>query len=253
MTTTRALRAALLLVLFGATIESCSVPGPPPPPPGAIPAGQSIGLAEISGRVHFHGTIPPREEINMSSDAVCRAKGGGAIREDVVVGADGALKNVFVRVVAGLGARVFAPPASPVVLDQRGCSYHPQVFGIQVNQMLEIVNSDPTLHNIHSVPETNKPFNVGMPSEGMRIRRFFAVPESMVKVKCDLHNWLIAWVGVVDHPFFNVSGDDGSFTIPGLPAGAYEIEAWHEVFGVRKLKVTLGEGEKQSLEVDFGS
>ncbi|MBI3448706.1 MAG: hypothetical protein HY049_07310 [Acidobacteria bacterium] len=253
MTTTTALRAALLLVLFGTTIHGCSVPGPPPPPPGAIPSGQSIGSAEISGRAHFQGAIPPREEIDMASDAVCHAKGGGAIREDVVVGADGALKNVFVHVVSGLGSRVFAPPASSVVLDQRGCSYHPHVLGIQVNQMLEIVNSDPTLHNIHSVPATNKPFNVGMPAEGMRIRRFFAEPESMVKLKCDLHNWMIAWVGVTPHPFFAVSGDDGSFTIRGLPAGAYEIEAWHEVFGVRSVKVTLGDGEKRSLPVEFGS
>ena len=247
------MRAGLFLptLVGGLFLAGCAQEGPPPPPAGAIPPGQSIGSAVITGHAIFKGAIPQREEIDMSSDAVCRARGGGVAREDVIVGAGGSLQNVFVHVVSGLGGRVFAPPPEPVVLDQRGCSYHPHVFGIQANQVLEIVNSDPTLHNIHSVPRDNKPFNVGMPAEGMRIRRFFAVPEAMVKLKCDLHNWMIAWSGVTDNPFFDVTGEPGTFAIKGLPAGVYVVEAWQEVFGIRRTAVTIGEAEKREIAFDF--
>jgi hypothetical protein len=235
-------------------LAGCAQAGPPPPPPGAVPAGGSIGTAEIDGRAIFKGTVPPREEIDMSSDAACRARGGaGVTREDVVISPDGSLRNVFVHVVSGLGGRVFAPPGSPVVLDQRGCSYHPHVFGIQVDQVLEIVNSDPTLHNIHSVPRANRPFNVGMPLEGMRVRTFFTAAESMVKLKCDLHNWMIAWAGVTEDPFFDVTGETGRFAIKGLPAGNYVVEAWHEIFGTRSATIELAEGEKVEVRFDFSA
>ena len=240
--------AAFLTALI---LVACAQEGPPPPPAGAIPAGETIGTAEIAGRATFTGDVPPPEVISMSSDAACKAAGAERTREDIVVNADGTLRNVFVRVLSGLGGRVFAPRTEPVVLDQKGCVYLPHVFGVQVNQSLDIVNSDPTLHNIHAVPEANKPFNVGMPSQGMRIRKFFPVPEAMVKVKCDLHNWMVAWVGVMDHPFFAVTGDGGTFSLKGLPAGTYEVEAWHETFGRQRATIAVGEGEKKEMDFEF--
>ncbi len=241
------LSAAALL----AAATACAEAGPPPPPPGAVPAGERIGSSVIAGRVTFTGEAPERQEINMASDSVCVAKGRGKLREDVVPGPDGGLQNVFVRVVGPIGDRVFAPPATPVTLDQDGCAYTPRVLGVQVHQLLEIVNSDPTMHNVHTVPARNKPFNVGMATQGQRIRKFFASPEVMVRVKCDLHNWMVAWVGVVEHPFFAVSGSDGSWSIEGLPAGTYTIEAWHEVFGTKRAEVTLAESERASLDFNF--
>lgn len=187
----------------------------------------------------------------MSSDPVCSARGRGTLREDVVVDGSGGLQNVFVRVVEGLGDRVFAPPATPVSLDQDGCAYTPHVLGIQVNQILEIVNSDPTMHNVHSVPAENKAFNVGMATQGQRVRKFFPQPEAMVRVKCDLHNWMSAWVGVVAHPFFAVTGPDGSYSIEGLPAGSYTLEAWHEVLGTQRTEITVGEGERATADFRF--
>ncbi len=234
-------------------IVACAQDVPPPPPAGAIPAGQSIGTGEVAGRVTFSGAPPPPEVISMSSDAACQATGAGQVREDLAVDAGGGLRNVFVRVASGLGDRVFAPPASPAVLDQRGCTYRPHVLGVQVHQILEIVNSDPTLHNVHSMPAANKPFNVGMSAQGMRITRFFTVPEVMVRVRCDLHNWMTAWLGVVDHPFHDVTRDGGGFSIKGLPAGTYEIEAWHELFGSLKETVTLADGEKKEIAFEFRS
>jgi hypothetical protein len=242
-----------LLLVLPAALAACSEPGPPPPPAGAIPAGQAIGTASVEGRVTFSGTAPPLEVISMASDAACQARSGGQTREDVLVGPAGGLRNVFLHVASGMEGRVFAPPAAPVVLDQRGCTYRPRVLGIQVNQILEIVNSDPTLHNVHSMPAGNRPFNVGMPVEGMRIRKFFAQPEVMVRMKCDLHNWMAAYVGVLDHPFHAVSDEEGRFAIRGLPAGTYAVEAWHEVFGTQRQAVTLGEGERREIAFEFRS
>lgn len=239
-------------IVMLASLASCASDAPPAPPPGAIPAGQKLGTSSIAGRAVFQGQIPPVEVINMSSDSACQASGAGTAREDVIVGPEGGgLKNVFVHVSSGLGERVFAPPEAPVVLDQRGCTYRPRVFGVQVNQVLEIVNSDPTLHNIHSMPSGNQPFNVGMPSQGMRIRKYFSNPEVMVRLKCDLHNWMAAWIGVVTHPFFAVSDGDGAFSIQDLPAGEYDVEAWHEVFGVRRQHVAVGDGDRKEISFDF--
>jgi len=232
-------------------LAACAAEAPPPVPEGAIPAGQVIGSASISGRAILDGQPPPPEEISMDSDSACAARGGTLRREDVVTGAEGGLANVFVRVSSGLGARVFAPPASPVILNQRGCRYEPHVAGLQVGQALEIVNSDPTLHNIHSLPAANAPFNVAMPSEGMRIRKYFTAPEVMVRVKCDLHNWMEAWIGVTADPFHDVTSPSGAFMMAGLPAGTYEVEAWHEVYGIQKMTVTLGDGERGSVDFVF--
>lgn len=230
---------------------ACAGAEPPPPSPGAIPAEAVIGSSSIRGKALFRGEVPHPEEIDMGSDPVCSARSGGRTREDALVAADGSLQNVFVRIASGLGDRVFAPPQKPAVLDQDGCVYTPRVVGVQVNQILEIVNSDPTMHNVHSVPVRNDPFNVGMAVQGQRVRRFFPSPEVMVRVKCDLHHWMTAWVGVVEHPFFDVSGSDGGWVLEGLPAGRYTVEAWHERFGVRRAGIDVAEGESASLEFDF--
>jgi hypothetical protein len=240
-------------LLSAAILNGCAEQGPPPPPPGAVPAGQPIGSGEIAGMVTFVGAVPPPEVINMSSDGVCQSRSSGQTREDIVVGAGGGTKNVFVHVASGLSGRVFAPPKTAVTLDQRGCTYRPRVVGVQVNQPLEIINSDPTLHNVHSMPAGNQPFNVGMPVEGMRVRKWFTRPEVMVRMKCDLHNWMTAWVGVVDHPFHAVSGEDGRFALRGLPAGEYVVEAWHETFGAQRSTVRMEEGERKQIAFEFRS
>ncbi|MBI4000033.1 MAG: carboxypeptidase regulatory-like domain-containing protein [Candidatus Omnitrophica bacterium] len=139
-------------------------------------------------------------------------------------------------------------PTIPITLDQKGCQYHPHVLGVQVGQPFEMVNSDPTLHNIHSLAEKSAQFNLGMPIENMRLKKKFENPEIMVKLKCDVHPWMSAYIGVLSHPFFSVSGSDGAFEIKDLPAGEYTIEAWHEKYGTQTQKITVGE---ESATADF--
>jgi uncharacterized protein (DUF2141 family) len=137
-----------------------------------------------------------------------------------------------------------------VKFDQQGCTYSPKVFGIQVNQPFEIINSDSTLHNVHAMSSQSKPFNLGMPIKGMKIKKTFDNPEVMVKVKCDVHPWMNAYIGVLNHPFYSVSNNEGSFELKNLPAGKYTIEAWHEKYGVQTQEVTVAEGDA-SQEVNF--
>lgn len=122
-----------------------------------------------------------------------------------------------------------------------------------VGQPLEIRNSDPTFHNVHFVSRNNGGFNIGQPRKGLKTVRTFSKPElpGTAFFKCDVHPWMRAWVGIFDHPFFDVTGDDGSFTISGLPPGTYELEAWHEKLGTRTAKVTLKAGETVTVNFTF--
>jgi plastocyanin len=186
----------------------------------------------------------------MASDPNCKPAPGADTTEAVVV-KDGALQNVFVYVKDGLGDLRFAVPATPVVLDQQGCRYTPHVFGIQVGQPLEIVNSDPTLHNVHAMAERNREFNMGQPQQGVKHTHTFSTQEVLLPFKCDVHGWMRAYAGVVDHPFYAVSGADGSFELKGLPPGTYTVEAIHETLGARTQTVTIGARETKDAPFTF--
>ena len=171
-----------------------------------------------------------------------------------MIGSDGkSLANVFVYVKDGLGNYVYDLPTAPVTLDQDGCRYHPHVFGIRVNQPLEIVNNDPTLHNIHALPENNREFNTGQPIEGMKMTHTFTAVEVMVPFKCDVHGWMNAYVGVLDHPYFAITDVAGKYTLEGLPPGTYTIEAWHERLGASTQSVTLGPKETKDVPFTFNA
>ena len=138
-----------------------------------------------------------------------------------------------------------------MTLNQEGCRYIPHVLGIQVGQTLNIVNSDPTLHNIHAIPEANEEFNMGQPIQGMQFERTFDTPEIMVPMRCDVHGWMNSYIGVLDHPFFAVTGEDGMFDISSLPPGDYVIEAWHEALGTQTQNVTVTTGGTAEVSFTF--
>lgn len=206
----------------------------------SILSTQVIAAGNVTGKVNFKGAAPKANAIKMNADPGCAKENAGktVVDETVVVNPNKTLKNVFVYVKEGVKN---APPAdtTPVTFDQQGCMYHPHVFGIRVGQPLKIINSDPFLHNVHAMPKSNPTFNRGMAVKGGSFDAKFTKPEIGVKIKCDVHGWMNAWGNVVDSPYFAVTDGEGNFTIAGLPAGDYTVEAVHEKLGAKTAKVKV--------------
>lgn len=208
--------------------------------------------AMITGTVQFEGTAPPPEPINMADEPTCAEKHGseGPHRETVAVNDNGTLRNVFVHVAEGLGDRRFATADDEKLMDQDGCVYQPHVMGVQTGQTITFRNSDGLLHNINAQADQNRSFNISQP-QNMESEREFSQPEVMVPVRCDVHGWMEAYIGVVDHPYFAVTGDDGTFTIENLPPGDYTIEAWHERYGTQTMQVSVAAQETGETSFTF--
>ena len=210
-----------------------------------------LGSGSVSGVVNFAGDLPSNPLIDMSEEAECVVKHEGEIRDPIHLVNDGRLANVFVRITAGLPEGPYPMPAQAATLNQDGCLYSPRVVGLMVGQDLEIMNSDPLQHNIKAVPTINRGFNISQPRAGMTSTRSFADAEVMVPLECSVHSWMNAYVGVVEHSYFATSESDGSFTITGLPAGTYTLEAWHETLGTQTSEVTVGADGATSVEFDY--
>jgi plastocyanin len=217
-----------------------------PPATGAAvggPAGQELSGAStggIRGIVHFEGTPPKATPLEIPSNCAPDQK-GTAYAGDVLV-AGGRVQNAFVWVSQGLETWHGEPATAEVVVDQRGCVYHPRVLGVRVGQPVVFVNSDGVFHNVHAAGQKNAEFNLGMPSKDMRLSQTFTKPEVMVHSRCDVHPWMSAYIGVLEHPYFAVSGPQGQFELRGLPPGDYQLESWHEVFGRRSQKISVKAG-----------
>ena len=246
------LGAPAIALALAVGLSACG--GQQPPAPAAEPAVitnpvDPATAGSITGRIVFEGQAPAPQPIKMASDPNCPPQGSAT--ETIVVGSNGALKNVFVYVKDGIGNLRFPVSATPVVLDQKGCRYVPHVLGVQVGQPMQIVSSDATLHNVHAIGEANREFNTGQPVPGVPHTHTFSTKEVMVPFKCDVHRWMNAWVGVLDHPFFAVTADTGTFELKGLPPGTYTIEAWHEKLGTQTQSVTIGAKETKDVPFSF--
>ncbi len=246
------LRTALAICVLALAAACGGGEAPAPEPPAAqqaaAPPAAAAGSASIRG-VATYQNGDPDAAIAMDADPVCTSlHTEPVLTEKVVTDAEGRLANVFVYVKQGAPSGQ-APPGESHLLDQLGCQYKPHVSGMMVGQNLVIRNSDATLHNVHALPKVNAEFNRGQPFEGMTLDHKFDKPEVMIRFKCDVHPWMSSYMGVLDHPFFAVSGADGSFAIEGLPAGEYVIEAWHEELGTQTQTLTVGDGE--SAQADF--
>jgi len=225
--------------------------------PSANVGGTDEPGATITGIVKFKGPQPPRKQLdNILGNAYCSeaCKGKAPLDEKWVFGKNGeddTFVNVLVYVAKGLTGK-FAPPKEPKILDQVGCVYTPRVIGIMVGQPLQIRNSDSTLHNVMGNLKTNKAFNEGMSVKGAILEKVFQNPEFKADFRCFMHPWMVAYVHVMEHPFYAVTGVDGTFTLKGLPPGEYEIAAMHESsrFEVapERITVSVKAGETKSIE-----
>jgi hypothetical protein len=203
----------------------------------------------IVGHVRLMATAPPNAVIRMGGDPMCsKAVAGKRITQDIVVrSADGGLSNVFINL---LGSFPSTPaPSQPVTIDQQGCLFVPRMSGARVGQTLQATNSDPTGHNVHSLSTHGNAFNVMQPKQGMMNRFPLKSEDIVMRIKCDLHSWMVAYVGVVRHPYYAVSGSDGSFTIARVPPGRHTIQTWHEQYG--RLTRTVDVKAGQTATVDF--
>ena len=220
--------------------------------PAAAPAFDPATAGNISGMVMIDGEMPAAEELMMNSDPVCAMSATNTM-SNTFIGSNGHLGNVFVYVKEGLEGQSFPAATETVTLNQEGCRYTPHVFGVQVGQTIQIVNGDPTLHNIHATPAVNDEFNMGQPIQGMTFERTFDSPEVMVPFKCDVHGWMNAYVGVLDHPYFATTSLDGMFDISSLPPGDYVIEAWHESLGTQIQNITVTTGGTAEVAFTFSA
>jgi plastocyanin len=206
----------------------------------AAGASQLLAQGAVAGTIKFTGTPPANPKIDMAEEPSCKSKYTTPPVEPITVVNKGGLANVFVYVKSGLptGAK-HAAPTTPAVIDQSGCLYSPRVFGVMAGQQIEIRNSDAVLHNIKAVPKKNRGFNISQPTKDMKTTRSFPTPELAIPFECNVHGWMHAKVFVMDNPYFAVSDANGAFSIKGLPAGTYTLEAWHEKLGTKTATVTV--------------
>jgi plastocyanin len=202
----------------------------------------STPAADLRGAVRFQGTPPALAPLETTKErAIC----GDSVPDEALQVAGGMLRNVVVTV---KGAP--APAPGKGVLDQRGCRYLPHVQTLPVGSTLEVVNGDPTLHNVHGYLGQATAFNLAMPSKDSRLARQLKKP-GLVVVKCDVHAWMSAYVWVADGPAA-VTGENGAYAIAEIPPGTYEVTAWHEKLGERKGTVTVPPTGTATLDFTFG-
>jgi hypothetical protein len=241
----------LLLALAGCGGGGETNTGLPPAPAGSA-AGPTFDMskanASVTGKIVFEGTPPTPAKIQMSADPYCLSHSTNAVSEEVIVN-NGGLDNVIVYVRSGLPSETFATPTEPILIDQKDCHYVPHVLTMQANQPLKIRNSDATLHNIHAWAEKNTPFNEGQAVQNMESTKSFTMAEMPLPIRCDVHKWMGAYVGVFTHPFHTVSKGGGSYSLK-LPAGNYEIVAWHEKYGEQTQMVQVMDSE-QKVDINF--
>ncbi len=231
---------------IGVVVASCRTPHEA----GDEPASAPVALGLVRGHIRLTGPAPENEILRMGADPMCKqANGGRQVRDEaVVVAPDGALANVFVEVVGDFPAT--SVPAEPVTIDQRGCVYRPRVVGLRVGQSLRVGNSDNGLHNVHGASTDRDSFNVSQPVSGMS-NTFHPHDPGILKLKCDVHTWMVAFVGVVNHPYFAVTGADGAFVLRDVPEGTYEVRAWHETFGNVSSQVRVDSAREATLDLTY--
>jgi plastocyanin len=232
-----------LVITFAISGNYAVKAGGPPP--------ATSGGASLRGVVRFEGAAPKPKLISMSADPSCAKQHPSPVfSQEIMTDSKGDLQNVVVYIADGLGNRTFDVPTQPVVVEQRACMYQPHVLAVRANQPLHVVNDDPTSHNIHPTPANNREWNKAEPP-GSSVDETFAREEIAIPVKCNLHPWMHGYIAVFKHPYFAVTGKDGSFDLSNLPPGTYTIKAWHEKLGMSTQTITIGASETKQISFVF--
>ena len=214
---------------------------------GAAKTADVANGAVVKGVIKFDGTPPNDKPLGIDGEDFCKGKHPDGLKSEYYRVKDGKVANCLVYVKEGLSGK-YAPVNPSPTIDQHGCQYLPHVLGVVAGQDIIIKNSDSIAHNIHALPKKSQEFNFAQTKAGEEAKKSFSSAE-IVKIKCDIHGWMGCVVGVFNHPFFAVTGEDGSFEIKGLPAGKYKLEVWHEKFGTQTVDVEVK--EKETKSVDF--
>ncbi|MSO24003.1 MAG: TonB-dependent receptor [Acidobacteria bacterium] len=215
--------------------------------------GQAVITGVIKGHVRLNGELSGNPVIRMSRDPMCAKLNAGkqVVQETVMASLDGSLADVFVRLQGTFPQT--AVPTTPVVIDQRGCVYRPRVIGMRVGQTLQIKNSDNFLHNVHSVSKGSSNFNIGQPVAGVVYSFKPKAEEVMLRLQCDLHSWMTAFVGIVSNPYFAVTPASGNFQIDKVPTGTYTVQAWQEQYGFVSKTVTVKAGATSTVDFTYSA
>ena len=216
----------------------------------SVPASGQGGTGTIVGRLRYMGPTPVTPVIRMGADPRCNKLyvGKRPTVPTFVVGADGAFANVLVNVDGSFPKA--AVPTAPAVLNQKDCMYAPRVLGAVIGQTLQVTNEDPTDHNVHSLSKAGNAFNRTQLVNGKPFDVTLKTAE-LLRITCDSHTWMTAYVGIFDNPYFAVSGTDGSFTIANVPAGKQSVKAWHEVMGMQTQMVDVQAGKTTTVDFTF--
>lgn len=220
----------------------------------ALPTVDLSTAGSITGTVTLDGPAPVFKAIDMSASSACvQANPTPVVPPVIVVGDRGALANVVIYVKSGLGSYRFDAPQEPAVLAQKNCMYEPHVLALMTDQPFEIQNNDPTMHNVHPMPQHNRQWSTSQPAGSAALKSSFARTEFAMPVLCNVHPWMRAFVFVFDHPYYAVTSKSGAFELKNLPPGTYIIEAWHENLGTRDQTVTLGANESKPISFTFAA
>lgn len=231
---------------------SCSRPDAGPPARDPATPLDPATTGNIEGVVRLEGPAPARTRLRLAGDPACVAVHGESVDAGDLLVEGGRVGNAFVYVARGLEGRVFERPTESVTIDQRGCLFVPRVSGAQTGQPIEFINSDAMLHNVHMEPKRSSGTNFGMAVKGARRTIHIDAPEVMVGIRCDVHPWMRAYLGVLEHPYFAVTRSDGSFRLAHVPAGDYMLAVWHERLGRQELNVTVRPEHSTTVELRFG-
>lgn len=252
------MRRLLLLAVLAAACSKPQGDAPAPAATSTTPAASApaapVQTGTIAGRVVFKGKVSPAPAIDHPRDPFCekhKPTDGKVTR----VGKDNGLLDVVVRVPPG-AAKGDPARAPRAVLKQQGCMYVPRVFGIVAGQDLELVNDDRTMHNIHgfvknTVGDDDTVLNTGQGMGAPPIVKKAPAEPGIVRIKCDVHPWMVSWMIVTDHPFFDATNDEGRFTIKEVPVGSYELEAIHPLYGKKTARITVTADATATTELAF--